>query len=190
MAKDKDKDKKAAEPGEKKKPGLIATIVPILLVTLLAGGGGFAFGHFMMSPKPAEPAAHAAEGEAPAAEASAHGETAAEGEKKPEAEHAAEAEHGSIVRAVAPIVTNLQSPKEAWIRLEISLVLKAEAAGEQDLIAVEAGDKVLGLLRTIALNQIEGPSGLLYLREDLNDLLVGGHDSQVQQVLINSMVVE
>lgn len=178
-AKDSDKQKPAGDAGGKK-PSLIAVIVSVALVTLIAGGGGFAFGSLLLAPKPPEAAAEA--------KAEAHGE---EGVAKPEGEEHADAhEPGRIVRQLAPIVTNLQSPKQSWIRLELSIVLKPEAAAEQDIIAVEAGDKVLGLLRTIALSQIDGPSGLLHLREDLTDLLVDGHDSMVLQVLINSMVVE
>lgn len=192
MAKDKDKEKdKGKEPAAegKKKPSLIAVFVSVALVTLIAGGGGFAVGRFLLQGKPTETADAAAHG-------GAEGEAAAAGEAGKEAGHegdkAAAGEHGPglIVRQLAPVVTNLQSPKDSWIRLELSVVMKPEAASEQDLIAVQANDKVLGLLRTVALSQIDGPSGLLHLREDLTDLLVEGHDSMIQQVLINSMVVE
>jgi flagellar FliL protein len=180
MAKAKDQDKHKAE-GDSggKKPSIIALIVPVALVTLLAGGGGFTAGKFLLAPKPAED--HAAAAVEPGKE----GEKPAEGEE----EAAKKPEPGRIVRQLSPIVTNLQSPKNSWIRLELSVVLKPEASAEQDIIAVEAGDKVLGLLRTVALTQIDGPSGLLHLREDLTDLLVGP-DSMILQVLINSMVVE
>jgi flagellar FliL protein len=181
MAKDKEKDKGAGDAGGKKS-SLISVIVSVALITLIAGGGGFAFGTLLLGPKPPEVAAHAAAGEG-------H-EGASEEKPAAEGEHASAPEPGRIVRQLAPIVTNLQSPKDSWIRIELSLVLKPEAASEQDIIAVQAGDKVLGLLRTIALSQIDGPSGLLHLREDLTDLLVGGHDSMIQQVLIGSMVVE
>ncbi len=186
MAKEKKDDKAKAEgAAAPKKSSMLSVIISVVLVTLVAGGGGFAFGTLVFSSKPTTHAA--AEG------AAESGQGEAAGEAKPGEEKAAEAhgqQPGQIVRQLSPIVTNLQSPKETWIRLEMSVVLKPEAASEQDLIAVRAGDRVLGLLRSITLSQIDGPSGLLHLREDLTDLLVEGHDSQITQVLINSMVVE
>lgn len=181
MAKDKEKAKPEAAGAPAKKSVLMSVIVPLVLVTLLAGGGGFAFGSFVIG-KPAAPppTAAATPGEKPA-----EGEAAADAAAKPEEGHAA-----PLVRQLAPIVTNLQSPKDSWIRLELSIVMKSEAASEQDLIAVKANDKVLGLLRSTDLSQIDGPSGLLNLREDLTDLLVGAHDSPITEVLISSMVVE
>ncbi len=176
MAKDKKQD--AAVDG--KKPSLLSVILPLALLTLVAGGGGFAFGSLMVVAKHMpEPVKEAAVGEEPA-----------EGQGEAAAEHPEKPEKGSIVRQLTPIVTNLLSPKEAWIRLEAAIVLKPEAASEQDLVAVESGDKIMGYLRTVSLAQIDGPSGLLHLRDDLNDLLAGDPHARVSRVLISSMVVE
>jgi flagellar protein FliL len=158
-----------------KKPSLLSAVLPIVLISLIAGGGGFAFGSLTGLTKPQAPPSqpeHAAapDGEEPVAET------------KPDA--------GAIVRQLTPIVTNLMAPKEAWIRLEAAIVLKPEAASEQDLIAVESSDKIMGFLRSVSLAQIEGPSGLLRLRDDLHDLLAGDAHSHVSSVLITSMVVE
>lgn len=173
MAKDK---KQSTAANDEKKPSLLSIILPVALLTLVAGGGGFAFGSLMVvakhMPEPAKEAA-AAEGQ---------GEVAAEPQEK--------LEKGSIVRQLTPIVTNLLNPKEAWIRLEAAIVVKPEAASEQDLIAVESGDKIMGYLRSVSLAQIDGPSGLLHLRDDLNDLLAGDPQARVSRVLISSMVVE
>jgi flagellar protein FliL len=178
MAREKQQD--AAKEG--KKPSLLSVVLPIALITLIAAGGGFAFGSLMVVAKEKQVAASAQE----------HGEEAKPGEhgevkikEKPE-----ENEAGAIVRQLTPIVTNLMAPKEAWIRLEAAIVLKSEAASKQDLIAVESGDKIMGYLRSVTLAQIDGPSGLLHLREDLNDLLAGPPDAPVRKVLISSMVVE
>ena len=76
------------------------------------------------------------------------------------------------------------------MRIEISIVIKPEAKTEQDLIAVRSSDQILALLRTIDLAQIEGPSGFLHFREDINDLVRESSEHKVAQVLINSMVVE
>jgi flagellar protein FliL len=176
------KDKKQEAVKEEKKSSLLSVILPIILLTLVAGGGGFAFGSVMVVMKAAPAVPH---------EVGAGPEQAAipeEGAAAPKPEDAPV--KGAVVRQLTPIVTNLLAPKEAWIRLEVSVVIKPEKAQEQDIIAVESGDKILGLLRTVSLAQIDGPSGLLHLREDLNDLLRGDDHGPVSQVLINSMVVE
>jgi flagellar protein FliL len=171
MAKDKTKEGGAGE----KTPSLLSVVLPVVLISLIAGGGGFAFGSLMGLTKPEAPQAKSEHDAAPEGEA-------ATTETKPE--------EGAIVRRLTPIVTNLLAPKEAWIRLEAAIVMKPEATSEQDLIAVESSDKIMGFLRSVSLAQIDGPSGLLRLRDDLNDLLAGDAHSHVSSVLITSMVVE
>ena len=76
------------------------------------------------------------------------------------------------------------------MRIEVSIVISPDAQAEQDLIAVKSSDEILALLRTVDLAQIEGPSGFLHFREDINDLVRENSGHKVLQVLINSMVVE
>lgn len=161
------------------KPSAMSVIIPVLLLTLIAGGGGFAVAT-LLGPNLAP---------APQAEAATSGGDHASGP----AEETAGDEHGEdagIIRQLAPIVTNLASPKDVWMRIELSIVIKPEAKAEQDLIAVRSSDQILALLRTIDLAQIEGPSGFLHFREDINDLVRESSEHKVAQVLINSMVVE
>ena len=161
------------------KPSAMSVIIPVLLLTLVAGGGGFAVATILgpnLAPVP-QAAAAASGGD--------HGSEPAE--------ETAGDEHGEnagIIRQLAPIVTNLASPKDVWMRIELSIVIKPEAKAEQDLIAVKSSDQILALLRTIDLAQIEGPSGFLHFREDINDLVRESSEHKVAQVLINSMVVE
>ena len=127
------------------KPSVMSVIIPVLLLTLIAGGGGFAVAT-MLGPNLAP---------APQADvAASDGDHAS----KP-AEETADNEHGAnagIIRQLAPIVTNRASPKDVWMRIEVSIVIKPEAKSEQDLIVVRSSDQILALLRTIDLAQIEG----------------------------------
>jgi flagellar FliL protein len=161
------------------KPSVMSVIIPVLLLTLIAGGGGFAVATILgpnlaSAPQAATAAAGVDHGSEPAVETAGN-------------EHG---ENVGIVRQLAPIVTNLASPKDVWMRIELSIVIKPEATLEQDLIAVKSSDQILALLRTIDLAQIEGPSGFLHFREDINDLVRESSEHKVAQVLINSMVVE
>jgi flagellar FliL protein len=161
------------------KPSVMSVIIPVLLLTLIAGGGGFAVAT-MVGPN----LAPAPQAEVAAADGG-HVSKPVEGEAGD-----AHGENIGIIRQLAPIVTNLASPKDVWMRIEISIVIKPEAKSEQDLIAVKSSDQILALLRTIDLAQIEGPSGFLHFREDINDLVRESSEHKVAQVLINSMVVE
>lgn len=161
------------------KPSVMSVIIPVLLLTLIAGGGGFAVATILgpnlaLAPHTEVAASDGSHASKPAEEAAgdAHGENT------------------GIIRQLAPIVTNLASPKDVWMRIELSIVIKPEAKAEQDLIAVKSSDQILALLRTIDLAQIEGPSGFLHFREDINDLVRESSEHKVAQVLINSMVVE
>ena len=167
------------EVGRGSKTSIMSVIIPLLLLTLIAGGGGFAVAT-MLSPAPTlAPQGGAivadAGSTAEPAKASTGGDTV---------------KNGGIVRQLAPIITNLAQPKETWMRIEVSIVIDPEAQAEQDLIAVKSSDEILALLRTVDLAQIEGPSGFLHFREDINDLVRENSGHKVLQVLINSMVVE
>ena len=59
-----------------------------------------------------------------------------------------------------PIVTNLGSPKDTWIRLEASIVFDAKALPHPEILAGEIAGDELAYLRTVTLAQIEGPIGL------------------------------
>lgn len=167
------------EAGKGPKTSIMSVIIPLLLLTLIAGGGGFAVATMLSS--------------APAPALEGHTATVATGPKAESNEESAGGDHvenGGIVRQLAPIITNLAQPKETWMRIEVSIVISPEAQAEQDLIAVKSSDEILALLRTVDLAQIEGPSGFLHFREDINDLVRENSGHKVLQVLINSMVVE
>jgi flagellar protein FliL len=165
------------------KPSIIAVILPVLLLTLIAAGGGFAVATLSGSNPPAAQTAPIAGAEGAIANPETSKPTEETAGKEPNV-------NAGIVRQLAPIVTNLASPKDTWMRIEVSLVINPEAQAEQDMIAVKSSDQILTMLRTIDLSQIEGPSGFLHFKEDINDLLKENSENKIRQALIVSMVVE
>lgn len=91
--------------------------------------------------------------------------------------------------ALSPIVTNIASPERTWIRLEASIVLDGEAADAKGLAATITEDTV-AYLRTLSLPLIEGSSGLLHLREDLNDRARIRSGGKVRDLIIHTLIVE
>jgi flagellar protein FliL len=91
--------------------------------------------------------------------------------------------------ALAPIVTNIASPERTWIRLEASIVLDGENVDAKGLAAAITEDTV-AYLRTLSLPLIEGSSGLLHFREDLNDRARIRSGGKVRDLIIHTLIVE
>ncbi len=94
------------------------------------------------------------------------------------------------LKALAPIVTNLAEPHDTWIRLEASIVFDDEAIATDDVLAGRITDDFLAYLRTVALSQVDGPSGMQHLREDLTDRARIRSDGRVREVVIQTLVFQ
>jgi flagellar FliL protein len=153
------------------KGGALGFVLALLLTTLLAGaaGGGAAWllVDTVRSSIEAQEAAEARSSPAPLAYSA-----------------------DSAVLRLEPVVTNLAAPPGAWIRLEAWLVFAGEPPKEQDELAVRITEDILAFLRTVRLDQIEGPSGFLHLREDLSERAAIRSQGLVREVVIGGLVVE
>ena len=94
-----------------------------------------------------------------------------------------------MLKPFPTIITNLAEPKSSWIRLEGQFLVKKETP-DVDTVVLRTGQGVLTYLRTVKLSQIEGASAFLFLRDDLNDLVLTLSDGQIREVLIQSFVIE
>lgn len=200
-----------AAPDSKKH--LMMTAIVILLLTLMGAGVGFAVGVFLKPaemPSTADAPAAGAGGEKPSAaadarsaaapaspEGAADAKTAHGGNSDAEAENVAlltDAEQpppGDLaVVPLSPVLTTLGSPKNTWIRLEGSILIKPGSGIPNEQLSGQAGEQILGYLRTADLSQIDGPSGFLALRNDLNETLRTLSEGYVQGLLIHGLVVE
>jgi flagellar protein FliL len=90
---------------------------------------------------------------------------------------------------LSPIVTTIASPERTWVRLEASLVLDGEGVDGKGLATAISEDTV-AYLRTLSLPLIEGSSGFLHLREDLNDRVRIRSGGKVRDLLIHTFIVE
>ena len=149
-----------------KKPGKLGAIVPILVLTLAAAGGGALIGRQIVTATRAadERAAAPADAAKPAAPVQA-------------------------LKELAPVVTNLAAPDGAWIRLQTAIVYDKTDAPAMDLLAPKVGEDVLAFVRTLTLEQIQGASGLAALRDDLNERAKLRSDGKVRELLIEMLVV-
>lgn len=88
-----------------------------------------------------------------------------------------------------PIITNLTAPRDVWIRLEASLLF-TRPVERAEQVAAQFGTDVLAYLRTMNAEQIEGPVGLLNLREELNDRAATRSNGAAREVAIRALVVQ
>ena len=145
---------------------LMSTIVEILLVTVIAAGAGVGFA--MLGPPPAT---------SPAPEA----KTAAAAACGPP---------GVNLLDLPPVVTNIGSPTDTWVRMEASIVFDAKSTPHPEIMAAEIATDELAYLRTIALTQLQGPIGLENIRQDLTDRAVVRSGGKVTELVLRTLVVQ
>jgi flagellar FliL protein len=97
---------------------------------------------------------------------------------------------GTSLHKIPPVIANLASPADVWVRLEASVILADEEVGSPGVLAGEIAEDTLAYLRTLTLAQIEGPSGLLHLHEDLNDRVAIRSGDRVRELIIETLVVQ
>ena len=164
------------EDGKKKKSTLVPLIGGVVLLTLVGGGAGWAIGK-MVAPKIVS-AEKAKEAAAPKAAEGKKGEGEGLPTIVPEA--------NGIVQ-LDPITSNLAYPSENWVRLEVALVFK----GPTDVkMAEDIHQDILAYIRTVSLQQIEGPRGFQYLRDDIQERVDLRSEGRVSKVMFRTFVIE
>lgn len=142
------------------------------LLTLVAGAAGGLSGTFLVS----------------------KAEKAVEEKKKSEVEEpvartvATDANVG--LTSLGTIVTNLAGPGEVWIRLESAIVVRKDTLPADGVAVAEIRQDVLAYLRTLSVSQIESPSGLQHLREDLAERVALRTGGKVREFFIETLVVQ
>lgn len=179
-------DEEAPEGGGKKKSGLIVTIGAVVVLTLVGGGGGWVVGS-MLAPKFTPPATAGAEAvPAPEAEKAKSDEgghsKAPEGDGPPKIS----TEENNVI-AIEPVTANLFYPADSIIRLELALLFK----GPPDVAMAETiHQDVLEYLKTVSLQDIQGPSGLKNLKDDIQERVDLRSEGRVSQVMFRTFVIE
>lgn len=163
-------DQETEEDGKAKKSGLVVTLAIVLVLSLIAAGGGWLVGG-IIAPQVDQPADTA--GAAPDADV-----------KK---EEDAENKLRENIVALEPITTNLSYPSDNWIRIEVSLLFNGEP---DNTLADRIHQDILAYLRTVSLQQIEGPRGFQYLRDDLRERVKLRSEGRVNDILLRTFVIE
>ncbi|MFK0331171.1 flagellar basal body-associated FliL family protein [Rhizobium sp. NPDC090275] len=166
-------DAEGTEGQPKKKSAMMMTIIGLAVLTLLGGGGGWVVGGMIA---PSVKSAQQAEQPA-AAEPAKAGET---GLQK------ISTEANNVVQ-LEPITSNLAYPSENWVRLEVALLF----SGPPDVkLAEDIHQDIMAYIRTVSLQQIEGPRGFEYLRDDIQERVDLRAQGRVSKVMFRTFVIE
>ena len=161
---------------KKKKSGNMMTIVAIAVVTLVGAGGGWVLGN-MITPKIQQAADAKKEAEA--------GKEKGKGKEEEGLPHISTEANGVV--QLEPITTNLAYPSENWIRLEVALLFN----GAPDVkVAEDVHQDIMAYLRTVSLQQVEGPRGFQYLKEDIRERVDLRSEGRVSKVMFRTFVIE
>jgi flagellar FliL protein len=95
-----------------------------------------------------------------------------------------------VLHPLEAVVANLASPSDTWVRLETAMIFKNGAIANPEVTAAELRQDILAYVRTVKLGQLEGPSALQHLREDLNERVQLRTDNQVSELVILTLVVQ
>lgn len=171
-------------PPVKKGPGLVIQIAVLLVMTGVAVGGGWVAGGTLRSETP-----EAAEQKTPTPVKPAHGEAGGHGEAKDAGHGAAPAAAGGpLIVPLAPITTNIAQPADTWLRMELAVVY--DKAPEDPGLTDTIHQDILAYIRTIKMHQMEGPSGFLHLKADLDERAAIRSDGLAKKVLVRTMILE
>jgi flagellar FliL protein len=86
-----------------------------------------------------------------------------------------------------PITSNLAYPSENWVRLEVALLF----SGPPDVkLAEDIHQDIMAYIRTVSLQQIEGPRGFEYLRDDIQERVDLRAQGRVSKVMFRTFVIE
>jgi len=172
-----------------KGPSKVMTIAALVVLTLLAGGGGWLVGG-VLAPKPlsVEEAKMVEEAKAAVANKAKKAEQAGgeEGSNKDEGLPRIATEANGVVQLDA-ITTNLAYPTENWIRLEVALLFK----GAPDVaMAEQIHQDIAAYMKTVSLQQIQGPRGFQYLKDDIEERVDLRSEGRVTNVIFRTFVIQ
>ena len=152
--------------------GRFGAIIAIAAVTVLAGGLGAALGM--------QTAAHVER-------------TLAERAKAEPAQtpiRSVKYSGDTVLEPLEPVITNLAAPSDIWIRLETAIVFENGVLKNPAVTSAEIRQDIIAYAHTLSLAQLEGPSALQHLREDLNERVAVRTNGQVSELLIQTLIVQ
>lgn len=96
----------------------------------------------------------------------------------------------TALKQLAPIVTNLADGNSSWIRLQVAIVYDPDTLTHPEILISELTADIVAYLRSVSLRSIEGSAGLRRLNEELSERASIRSNGAVQELVIQSLVVQ
>ena len=93
-------------------------------------------------------------------------------------------------RELPAIVANLATPEEARVRIQVAMVYPKKGVENVALLAAKINDDIIAFVKTLTVADLQGPSGLQALREDLNERAAVRSEGKVREIIIEALVVQ
>lgn len=169
----------------KKGPPVIVQAGVLVVITLLAVGGGWFAGAHLRHSAPEEPAPVKVEPVRGAG--GGHGEAKGGhgGEKAGDAGEAVQLTPRLV--PLDPITTNLAAPAEMWVRMELSVVFSSPPPPD---LTIQIHQDILAYMRTVTLQQMQGGSGFRHLKADLEERAQLRSGGLATRLMIRTLVFE
>jgi flagellar basal body-associated protein FliL len=174
----------AAEKGQKDTASGGSLIVPIVLLLCLGAGAGFGYGWLFGGANKS---------------VDVHAGTVKDGAVGAAAERASPSDNNGRFQAdwrneqlvpIQPLVVRMGGSKGKWIRLEGAVAFSRESKQDRAAIVAQLGQDLMLFLGSTELQQIASPTGLEFLRDDMNDIVQSRTHGQANRFIVKSLVVE
>ncbi|MBD9373859.1 flagellar basal body-associated FliL family protein [Rhizobium sp. ARZ01] len=158
----------------KKKPSPVMTIAIVAGLSVLAVGGGWLVGNLLAPSAPAEAVAAEAAGEQG-------------GKKGEDGDLPRLATEANGIVTLEPFTSNLAYPADNLVRMEVALAFKD---APDPALAEAIHQDIMAYMRTVSLQQIQGPRGFQYLRDDLMERVDLRSEGRVTNLMFRTFVIE
>lgn len=95
-----------------------------------------------------------------------------------------------VLTRLDPIIANLAAPSDTWIRVETAIVFENGKLSNPAVTTAEISEDIVAYLRTLTLSQLQGPMAFQHLREDLNERVALRTSGAVEELVVETMVIQ
>jgi len=171
-----------------KKGGMVTTIIAFVVISVVAVGAGWFLGTGFAErglEQEEEKVSVVVKKKKKGAKKDAHGGAGEEDEDDEDGMRVQQE-----IAMLDPIVTNLGSKNDIWLRLELAVVFGKGKEYMGDVDNVNLTSDIVSYLRTIDAKMVSGPSGYIHLHEDLVDRVRLTTEGRAVDVKVLTLVVE
>ncbi|MGE0514756.1 MAG: flagellar basal body-associated FliL family protein [Hyphomicrobiaceae bacterium] len=158
--------------------------VPSLLLLLRGGGAGFGYGKLFGG------AGTSADSHAASAKYSAGAAVISKASALQAGEDGVTDWRNEELVPVQPLIVRLSGSKGKWLRLEGAVAFSLPAKEGRATLVAQLGEDLMLFLGSTELDQLTSPTGLEFLRDDMNEIVQSRTKGQGKRFILKSLVVE